>query len=210
MVYLVKTPSLVKPLFKSLIWNFKEKKDSVFLTFDDGPHPVITPQVLDILNEYNAKATFFCVGDNVKKYPDIYQRILDEEHTVGNHTYNHLNAFKTNHEIYIENVKQCTQYVNSSLFRPPYGKLKRKQIIALKDYFNIIMWDVLSGDFDAKVTPKKCLNNVLKYIKGGSIVVFHDSEKAKEKMLYALPEVLNFIKNNKLKAVSISYEKTTF
>jgi peptidoglycan-N-acetylglucosamine deacetylase len=172
----------------------------IYITFDDGPIPVITPWVLDTLNEYNAKATFFCVGDNIEKHPDIFSRILSEGHSVGNHTYNHLNGWKTKHKDYLDNILKCNSLLNSypqhvnphllPLFRPPYGKMKKSQIASLKSDFSIILWDVLSGDFDQTITEEKCLKNVLTKTRQGSIIVFHDSLKAKKNLFYTLPKFL--------------------
>ena len=163
---------------------------SLFLTFDDGPIPDITPAVCEILKEYNAKATFFCVGDNVKKHPEVYDLILKQGHAVGNHTFNHLNAWKTENRSFYKNVFLAQEYITSTLFRPPYGKLTRGQTKRLKEKFDIIMWDVLSGDFDPAVNGEKCAENVIKNAKSGSIIVFHDSLKASSAMLEALPIVL--------------------
>jgi peptidoglycan/xylan/chitin deacetylase (PgdA/CDA1 family) len=171
-------------------------QNKIYLTFDDGPVPVITPWVLDVLKTENVKATFFCVGENVKKNPEIYQRILDENHVVGNHTYNHLNGWYMHSNKYIENVQKCAEVVTSNLFRPPYGRLKKSQIKNLKSRYSIIMWDVLAGDYDKKTSPEKCLDNVISNIRNGSIVVFHDSPKAHKNLEYALPR---FIKEAKEK-----------
>lgn len=171
-------------------------KKEIFLTFDDGPHETVTNFVLDELKKYNASATFFCIGDNVVKYPDVYRRILDEGHAVGNHTQNHLNGFNTDSKIYVDNVLEASKFIDSNLFRPPYGRIKSfqaKVLTQLKKPYKIIMWTILSGDFDFKISPAQCLENVLFKISEGAIVVFHDSEKAAERMMYALPKVLNIL-----------------
>lgn len=172
--------------------------NEVYLTFDDGPHPDITPFVLDLLKEYDAKATFFCIGNNVLKYPFIYKRIIDEGHSVGNHTYQHLNGWKTSDKDYLEDIIHAQKYIDSKLFRPPYGRITRFQTQAIKAIFKIIMWDILSGDFDQKISGEECLANVLTNITAGSIVVFHDSEKAFGRLSYALPKTLQFLKDNNL------------
>ncbi|MFC1732956.1 polysaccharide deacetylase family protein [candidate division KSB1 bacterium] len=161
-----------------------EKK--IYLTFDDGPSPESTHQILKILNEFKIKATFFCVGEMISKYPDILREIKQGGHLVGNHTYNHLNGWNTRTSKYVQNVNHCSEYVDLKLFRPPYGKIKLSQINQLKKDYQIVMWTVLSGDFDQRITKEKCLENVTKYTKAGSIVVFHDSKKTIEKVKYVL------------------------
>ena len=193
MFYFVKSPFWLKRIYSDLIWEIPTQEKKLFLTFDDGPHPVITMQVLDLLKAYKAKATFFCIGNNVVKYPEVYKRIIDEGHAVGNHTFNHLNGWETPDELYLNDIKKAMYYIDSNLFRPPYGRISRFQIQQLlkpKYQMKLIMWSVLSGDFDPNISAEKCLNNVSLSTIAGSIIVFHDSEKAAEKMLYALPKVL--------------------
>ncbi len=202
-MYWVKTPKWIKTLFPSHIWEIKSNQE-VFITFDDGPIPEITPWVLDILQDYNANATFFCVGDNVVKHKYIYQRILDEGHAVGNHTMNHLSAWKNNRHNYMDNVNMASDHIQSNLFRPPYGKLTKGIIKDLKNQgFKIIMWDILSGDFDAKLSPANCYINCIDNIKAGSIIVFHDNIKSIEKVKYTLPKLLDFLDKKKLKCKAI-------
>lgn len=199
----VKTPWLVKKAFPAYIWNIPSKEKVIYLTFDDGPTPDVTDKVLDILAQYKAKATFFCVGKNVAAYPTIYQRIINENHAIGNHTYNHLKGWLTKKGIYIENIlatekvflsqnpKPKTQ--NSKLFRPPYGKLKPSQRKALQKLgYKIIMWDVLARDWDMAISKESVLNNIIKNTEYGSVVVLHDSIKASKNMLYALPKALDY------------------
>ncbi|HTB53485.1 MAG TPA: polysaccharide deacetylase family protein [Ferruginibacter sp.] len=195
MFYFVKTPWWLKLLYPTCIWQVKDTKKIIYLTFDDGPHPTITPFVLDELKKYRATATFFCIGKNVVQYNDIYRRITTEGHTIANHTHNHLNGWKTNDDVYVENIAEAKKHIDSALFRPPYGRIKKSQLKRLatkKIQSHIIMWSVLSGDFDKKLTPEKCLANVINNAKNGSIVVFHDSEKAFERLRYALPVVLEY------------------
>src|SRR5579871_744426 len=193
MFYLVKTPWLLKKIYPSCIWDIVTQEKKFYLTFDDGPHPEATPFVLDELKKYQAKATFFCIGKNVAAYPDIYKRILQEGHRVGNHTHNHLNGWKVNDEKYFDDIEQSKKYIDSNLFRPPYGRIKKFQIACLQKIgFKIIMWDVLSADFDTTISAEQCTLNVLRNTKKGSVMVFHDSEKAFERMRIALPETLNF------------------
>jgi peptidoglycan-N-acetylglucosamine deacetylase len=163
---------------------------AVFLTFDDGPHPDITPWALDVLKEFNAKATFFMVGENANKYPEIVKRIIENGHAVGNHTYNHLNGWKTPKPAYLENIKKCSEVFQSTLFRPPYGKITRVQAKSLEGSYKIIMWDVLSKDYDKSVSPEGCITNVLSHSRSGSIIVFHDSLKAERNLKESLPKIL--------------------
>ena len=189
--YTIKTPSIIQRIFSNYTWRFSSNQKDIYLTFDDGPTPEVTEFVLDTLKEFNAKATFFCIGKNVKCHHDIYQRIINEEHAVGNHTFNHLNGFKTKNSVYIQNIKQASAHIHSNLFRPPYGKIKSSQAKALKkEGYKIIMWDVLSGDFDTAITSEKCFQNVINHTKNGSIIVLHDSIKAKEKIHDILPKLL--------------------
>lgn len=189
-MYLVKTPRLLQSLLPTFTWRIPTDEKVIYLTFDDGPIPEVTPWVLDTLRSYNAKATFFCVGDNVKKHPSVFQQVLAEKHAVGNHTFNHLNGWDSENISFFHNVRHCAQLVKSSLFRPPYGRLTPKQTQFLTRHYKIVMWDVLSGDFDQNITKEDCLNNVLASTRRGSIIVFHDSIKAAERMMYTLPRVL--------------------
>ena len=192
MNYFVKTPWWLKKFYPNRVWNIDTNGKIIYLSFDDGPHPVATPFVLDKLKKYNAKATFFCIGKNVVAHPDIYKRILNEGHQVGNHTQNHLNGWKTNTETYLADVAEASIHINSNLFRPPYGRIKALQVKGINTGLQnqsskIVMWDVLSGDFDESLSKEKCLKNVISKTKTGSIVVFHDSEKALSKLEYCLP-----------------------
>ena len=197
-MYLIKTPWLLKKLYPAYTWHLPSVHKVLHLTFDDGPHQTATPFVLDQLKKYNAKATFFCIGKNVVSHPAIYERILEEGHAVGNHTYHHLNGWKTDDDIYISDIGKASQHINSRLYRPPYGKIKKSQSKKISQKaslhlpFSIIMWDVLSGDFDVKISPQKCSNNVIKNAESGSVIVFHDSTKAWSRMSYALPQVLHY------------------
>ena len=182
-MYLFKTPWWLKKLYPSYVWNIKTNEKVLYLTFDDGPHPVATPFVLHKLKKYNAKATFFCIGKNVKAFPDIYKRIQTEAHSVGNHTNNHLNGWKTSKDVYLNDVAEAASMIDSFLFRPPYGRITRKEASLIKKAMNnpkaeIIMWSLLSGDFDTSNTKEKCQENIINHAKQGSIIVFHDSEKA--------------------------------
>ena len=212
--YLVKTPKFVHRLFPKRVWSFPNSKNSVYLTFDDGPIPEVTPWVIKVLKQYKAKATFFCIGDNVTKHANVFQQVIEEGHSIGNHTYYHLNGWSTKTKDYINNCEKCENRLNrfqdckstsNPLFRPPFGKLTLKQSKTLQEKgFHIIMWDVLSADFDPKISNKKCLENVLKNIQPGSIVVFHDSLKSYDKLRYVLPKVLDFLKINNINCESIT------
>lgn len=203
MFYLTKTPGILKSLYKSCIWNFSPATNAVYLTFDDGPHPEATPFVLEQLKKYDAKATFFCIGKNVVEHPDIYQQILLDGHAVGNHTHNHLNGWNTSTDKYITNIREAAGYIRSDLFRPPYGRISPFQVKALKKDYRIIMWDLLSADFDTDITGETCVQNVVFKLQPGSIVVFHDSRKAWDRMSYALPRVLEHCRRKGWKVEAI-------
>lgn len=193
--YLIKTPRLLKAIYNRCIWHIKEHANSIYLTFDDGPHPEITAFVLDQLKKYDAKASFFCIGKNVEAFPEIYTRIQQEGHAIGNHTHNHLNGWKTENIQYLKNIRKATEFIDSHMFRPPYGKISHAQAIAIERMFpemKIIMWDVLSGDFDLNLDGVDCLQNVISTTKPGSIIVFHDSEKAWDRLKYTLPRFLKY------------------
>lgn len=194
-MYFVKNPSFFKLIYPSLTWEIKTTEKVLYLTFDDGPIPQVTPFVLDCLKKYDAKATFFCIGDNVRKYPEIYKRVLDEGHQVGNHTFNHLNGWKTKTVEYLKNVDDCALLTGARLFRPPYGRISGSQIRAFRKKYpssKIIMWNVLSGDFDLSINDEQCYRNVITNSKSGSIVVFHDSLKAMPRLEKALPRALEY------------------
>jgi len=179
-------------IFRHLTWYFSQRENEIFLTFDDGPTPEFTPWVLSVLKEYNARATFFCLGKKVEQNPGLFQQIKDEGHAVGNHSYSHLSGWKTKNQTYYKDVYKASEFIYSKLFRPPYGEIKLRQIKQLKGKYHIVMWDVLSYDYHPKTSPQKCLQNVLGFAKPGSIIVFHDNEKAKVNLKYVLPEILKF------------------
>ncbi len=170
--------------------------NKIYLSFDDGPHPVATPFVLDLLKEYNARASFFCIGKNVDNHPDIYKRIIQEGHRTGNHTFTHANGWKTGTEEYIREIRKTSGLISSDLFRPPYGRVRFSQLRKIRNELGMktVMWSLLSGDFDPAISPARCAENVLRNMKPGSIIVFHDSEKALDKLRHALPLVLEEIK----------------
>jgi peptidoglycan/xylan/chitin deacetylase (PgdA/CDA1 family) len=204
-MYFIKAPFWLRSLYRPLIWKIPEREKILYLTFDDGPHETATPFVLDQLHKFGAKATFFCIGKNVDENPAIYQRIIEEGHRVGNHTQNHLNGWKVSEAEYLSNIDQAAKSIHSTLFRPPYGRIKMGAINKVKDLIEknakerglfsaakIVMWDVLSGDFDVKLRPSKCLENITKNASAGSIIVFHDSAKAWERLEFSLPWVLDY------------------
>ncbi|MCX6243643.1 MAG: polysaccharide deacetylase family protein [Bacteroidetes bacterium] len=174
-----------------LLCSVPTQEKVLYLTFDDGPVPGITPEVLRILQERNVMATFFVVGENVKKHPDVFRLIIAAGHAVGNHTFHHLNGWKTPPAMYVEDVMRCNEYLTTKLFRPPYGRFTPSQYYLLRKQYRFILWSVLSGDYNRKITPEQCLSNVLENSVPGSIIVFHDSLKAKDKLLYALPRFLD-------------------
>jgi peptidoglycan/xylan/chitin deacetylase (PgdA/CDA1 family) len=194
--YFIKTPWIVKKVFPDYVWSLPAGEKDVYLTFDDGPHPEITPWVLDELKKHDAKATFFCIGKNVQAHGEVYERILREGHGTGNHTQNHLNGWKTDTKEYLDDVAQAASVIRSGLFRPPYGKIRTQQAKLVAGAMQvkeakIIMWDVLSADFDRAYSPQQCLDNVMQNVRPGSVVVFHDSEKAEKNLKYILPSILS-------------------
>jgi peptidoglycan-N-acetylglucosamine deacetylase len=203
-MYFIKTPELLKKLYPNQVWSLPSRDKTIYLTFDDGPTPGVTDWVLETLKQYKARATFFLVGDNVKKHPEMVKQIVKQGHAIGNHTQNHLNGWSTETRDYLRNTLECAEVLETNLFRPPYGRITRRQAAIMKKRFKIIMWDVLSGDFDKTISKEKVLRNVLQNTEAGSIIVFHDSLKAESRMKYALPRVLeNFSKQGfKFKSVS--------
>jgi len=197
-------PFLLKKFFPSIIRKIQTKEKILFLTFDDGPIPEVTPSVLDLLKRYKAQATFFCIGENVQKYPDVYNRIITEGHSTGNHTFNHLNGWKTKTKDYLENIRQCSVALNlkpqtsnlKPLFRPPYGRITPSQYSILKSQYSIILWDVLSKDWEQNLSADDCFHRVEKKAKPGSIIVFHDSLKAEVRMKPALERTLSYFSKN--------------
>ncbi len=199
-MYLLQTPKLLRAMAPSFAeWEMPADaaQPAVYLTFDDGPHPTATPFALEQLARYGAQATFFCVGKNVVEYPELYDQILAAGHSTGNHTHNHLKGWRTNTKTYIEDTLSAARFINSKLFRPPYGRIKRMQATRLHEAgYRLIMWSLLSGDFDTGLSPQRCLENVVFNLKPGHIVVLHDSTKAWDRMSYVLPRVLEHCKKN--------------
>ncbi|HEY4060507.1 MAG TPA: polysaccharide deacetylase family protein [Puia sp.] len=193
MFYFVKTPWWLRKIYSGLVWQIPVREKVLYLSFDDGPEPEVTPFVLDTLKQYDARATFFCIGKNVQEYPQVYKRILMEGHRVGNHTQDHLNGWKAPGRTYLENVHEAARYIDSDLFRPPYGRIGLLEAAVLRREplnYRIIMWEVLSADFDVRLRAEDCARNVIRHAREGSIVVFHDSQKAFGRLRGALPAVL--------------------
>lgn len=212
MLNIYTVPLVFKTLFSKLVWNIPTEEKIIYLTFDDGPIPTITQYVLDVLDAYQAKATFFCVGENVAKYPNILLKIMENNHAIGNHTYNHLNGWKTDKKMYLDNIEACDEIITSinptyhnNMFRPPYGRINVFSTKVLLKVYKIIMWDVLSGDYDCTVDPEKCLQRCIQYTKPGTIIVFHDSLKAEKNLKYILPKYLEYFKEKNYKFECIEF-----
>jgi len=190
-MHFVRPLFLLKLIYPELVWRKNKAKKNIYLTFDDGPIPEITPWVLDCLKDKQIKATFFCVGENIKKNPQLLERIKNEGHQIGNHTMNHLKGWDTDSRKYLANIQECQNFTGTNLFRPPYGRAKKKQLSDIKQKYQIIMWDVLTGDYNPLITPEQCLKNTIKYCRNGSIIVFHDNIKAIDNLKYALPKAID-------------------
>ena len=192
---MIQVPEIVRRYYSELIWKVETDDKDLYLTFDDGPTKGVTEWTLDLLKEFDAKATFFCIGKNVEKQPEIFERIKQEGHAVGNHTYDHIKGWTSRNFDYMKSVMKCDDLVQSPLFRPPYGKIKKNQIKGLKERFKIVMWDVLSEDYNPSLSADSCFNKVEKHVGKGSIIVFHDSKKAYKNLQVLLPKVLRYYKN---------------
>lgn len=203
----VRLPRFFTVLFKHAVWRMDKQERVVYLTFDDGPIPGVTPWVLGLLEKENIKATFFCVGENVMKYPEVYQLIQNAGHSVGNHTFNHLQGIKHSDQHYFDNICLAGDYIDSDLFRPPHGLMKPSQYNYLKTRYRIIMWDLISCDYDKSLTPEKVYRNVIDFVRPGSIITFHDSEKAKVNIMETLPGVIRWMKAQGYRFEAIPYNK---
>ena len=206
-----KTNFLMRALYPDFIWRKTTQEKKIYLSFDDGPIPEITEFVLETLSQFGAKATFFSIGDNIRKHPHIFEKVVAEGHTIGNHTFNHLRGWDTPDEVYLDNVKQCDVQISSlviqpsdkKLFRPPHGRIKRRQAKTLLPEYDIIMWDVLTADYATEMTPESVLTKAIKYTESGSIVLFHDSIKANKNMSFALPRFLEYFSEKEFRFESI-------
>lgn len=194
-MFIEQPPKLFRVIYPAAIFRMDPNEKSVYLTFDDGPIPEVTPWVLNTLDKYKIKATFFMVGDNIYKHPDIFNMVTEKGHRLGNHTFNHLQGFKFTTESYLDNVKKANELIHTNLFRPPHGQLKRNQYHILKKHFKIIMWDLVTRDYSKKLTPEEVLHNAKHYVRNGSIITFHDSLKSwnNGNLKFALPKTLEYL-----------------
>lgn len=191
MWYSVKTPSILKIIFPDVLWSIYSDKPTLYLSFDDGPETENTEWILENLANFEAKATFFCLGKQLEKKPDLYDKILAEGHICGNHTFNHLNGWNCSTKNYLEDIERCSEFIDSKLFRPPYGKLTYNQYKSLKKLgFKIVLWDIMPGDFDSTLQKEKCLSNILRFTKNGSIIVLHENNNSQKNLRYVLPRLL--------------------
>lgn len=194
-MFIEQPPQFIRYIYPSAIWRMDKNEKAIYLTFDDGPIPRITPWVLDILDKYNIKATFFMVGDNIRKHPDEFRMVTERGHRIGNHTFNHIRGLNYDLDSYLENTdKACRMMMDTKLFRPPHGYMSPKQYAALKKKYKIIMWDLVTRDYNRKFTGEQILHKVKKYVRNGSIITFHDSIKSEENLKYALPKAIEWLK----------------
>ena len=199
MLKLVQIPAIIQRFFPSIIWNKEKVNKTIYLTFDDGPHESLTPFILDELKKYKAKATFFYQGSQAEKHPLLLKRCVEEKHQIGNHTYSHLNGWATKNEDYFKDIEKANEFLHSKLFRPPYGRIKPSQIRHISQYYDIIMWDILSWDFDKNTSTEECYNNIISNAMSGSIIVLHENEKSIENVKQVLPRVLSYFNSHGFK-----------
>lgn len=190
----IQVPSFLTGLLPGALWRGPSAERQVFLTFDDGPVPEVTPWVLDLLKRENIPACFFCVGENVQRHPDLYQQILDDGHLTGNHSFNHIQGMKTTDADYFANIDKAARYIDSPFFRPPHGFLRRSQFRQLRQKYQVVMWDVVSRDYLPSLSPEQVVRNVLNFVRPGSVIIFHDSLKARKNLYAALPVVIQALK----------------
>jgi peptidoglycan/xylan/chitin deacetylase (PgdA/CDA1 family) len=202
---MVRLPSFLRWIYPNAIWNLPSERKVVYLTFDDGPTPVVTEKILTLLEDYQAKATFFCIGKNIEQQPELFKLVKSKGHHIGSHTYSHINGWKSNSTDYLTDYQKGRELASSNLFRPPYGRILLNPLQTIQKQDKVIMWDILSKDYDASLTPETVLNNVLRNIKPGAIIVFHDSEKAKKNVLAVLPQLLQYLKQQGYTMEAIPY-----
>lgn len=203
----VRLPGFFTSMYQDAVWRYSVTEKVVYLTFDDGPIPEVTPWVLNLLKKEDIRATFFCVGENVMRYPEVYRQILADGHSVGNHTYNHWQGLKKSNQEYLANVEKAGEFIDSDLFRPPHGLLKMSQYKQLKEKYQIIMWDLVSCDYDSRILPEQVFRNVRSYVRPGSVITFHDSIKAMNNLMKTLPLSIDWLKNEGYRFELIPYNK---
>ena len=194
-MFIEQLPKAIRSIYKGVLWRKDPLVKKIYLTFDDGPIPEVTPWVLDVLDSYGIKATFFCVGENVVRYPELYRSILERGHRTGNHTYNHVRGLFRNSKRYLENIELASRYIESNLFRPPHGDMKWSQLRKLRKHYQVVQWDVISRDYNPDLKPEEVLEIVKHYARNGSIIVFHDSLKAERNMRYAMPRAVEYLQS---------------
>ncbi len=192
-MFIEQPPSIIRALYPKALWRMSPQEKVVYLTFDDGPIPEVTPWVLDLLDKYNIKACFFMVGDNVRKHPEVFKMVKDRGHLVGNHTFNHIRGFEYKGKSYLKNIEKADEWIGSLFFRPPHGHLRRNQLLALRKKYKVVMWDLVTRDYSKKLNGEQVFKKVKKYVRNGSIIVFHDSLKAEKNMKYALPRSIEYL-----------------
>lgn len=193
-INLPQPPRFAEKIYCNVLWRLPRTNKTVYLTFDDGPVPFYTECVLDILEQHGVKATFFCVGENIEKHPEVFKKLRTLGHSIGTHTHNHIKGWSTNFITYYKNIRKAAELAHSKLFRPPHGQIKLLPAFVLSTRYKIVMWDVLSKDYSEELTPEECFDNVRHYVRNGSIIVFHDSQKAHKNLMYALPKTIEYLK----------------
>ena len=192
-MFIEQPPQFIRWLYPRACWRMSASERAVYLTFDDGPIPDVTPWVLEVLNKYHIKATFFMVGDNVRKHFDEFKMVVEHGHRIGNHTYNHLQGLRERTDHYIANIEKVENFLATNLFRPPHGLMRLSQYRALRERYRIIMWDLVTRDYDSRLTGEQVLSKVKRYVRPGSIITFHDSVRSADSLRYALPRAIEWL-----------------